>query len=393
MNRVIYLSSWSLFSQEGRVQVPFIYEQIGALSFQCQAIYFEVKFIEYYRWVLLPASKKIYRIKNDYWSEYNVNHYILVIPKISTRLTNRETYEDLYWASKKVSKLVRQVIGKIDLIHCHTVLDQGAFAFGLSKHLNVPLLYQEHSAPFEMHLDDDKKKEIVAKIIDHAKAIVAVGPFLAKRMIQFSPSIKKKIQVIPEMINTDVFKLEPNDFDIRRPKLISIGALVERKGYQYLIRAVNKLIITGIDIHLTIIGEGNYRNELEEIISNLKLQHRVILTGHLEKEQISEQIKKSNLYVHSSLRETFGIAPTEALLMGRPVVSTRCEGPEYYINDSNGILVNKESVDELIVGIEKVINNWSNYDGEVLRRSVEKKFGKVAFLQQMTELYEQTINK
>lgn len=388
MKKVLFFSSWPLFDKNGNILIPFIYEQIGVLANHVEAIYVEPEFLSFPKWLLTPKKNKCELLSKTKWENKGlVSHYKLKLPKVSTRLTKREVWDDFFWAGKYAASILEREIGIPYLIHLHTALSLGPLALSLKARWDTPIIYQEHSAPFEMHLKTERKRKWVRRLITESDVIIPVGPGLRDRILTFESKGQPKTFVIPEMIRADLFDLKHNNQIKNYYKLISIGGLVERKGYQHLVKAVKGLIGDGFKVQLTIVGEGNYRGQLEAIIDELKLSEHVTLTGQLNKHQINKELENSNIYVHSSLRETFGIAPTEAMLKGIPVVSTKCEGPEYYIDHRNGILVEPGSPDQLKHGIKRMIQELKDFDPVMVRKSVEDLFGEHAFVEQMTKIY------
>lgn len=389
--KVCYLCSWSIGAY-GKGGVSFVHEQISALAGEVEAYYAVLEFVSVFRWLVLRLRGRDIKIIDDLWSCERVKAYKIYRPKWSTKLTKRSFLQDINSTGKGFTKRLLGKIGKIDLVHCHVVLPYGLLGLAFKKFFNIPYLIQEHSAPFEMHLDTSQKKEFVDLIFEKANHIIAVGPFLKERIIKLNQNIGYKATVIPEMIRTDVFDLSPNKFS-NVIRLISVGGLVKRKGYDYLINAIKILKDENYNVRLTIVGEGDDRTRIEKLISSLELTNEVCLTGHLDKTRINILLEEANLYVQASLRETFGIAPTEAMLKGRPVVSTKCEGPEFYINKHNGILVESRSAEELVRGIKYIISNFELFNPTEIRKTVEEKFGEKTFLKKMFNVYVKVLDE
>lgn len=371
--------------------VPFIYEQIGVLSDHVEAIYIETFFCNLYDWIRRLLGNRWFKKVESKWltdEGKNVTHYRVYLPKLSTRLTRNSIYRDYELASYWLCNRIIKKVGSIDLIHLHTVLPLGAFALGIKKRLNIPFVLQEHSAPFEMHFNNNENKYWVRQILKNASKVIAVGPGLERRLRDIVSDGREKLCVIPNIVRTDVFEISDNNVG-RTINLISVGGLVERKGYDLFIKAVHLLRSDGLDIHAWIVGEGVDRPRLEELIESLKLEHAIILTGHLSRFEINSLMDSMNIYVHSSYRETFGIAPAEAMLKGRVVVSTICEGPEYYVNDENGILVEAGSYRAIAEGIRTAILNLRShrYDVNKIRASVSRKFGEEGFVKNVLDVY------
>ncbi|RJR38281.1 MAG: glycosyltransferase [Desulfobacteraceae bacterium] len=138
-------------------------------------------------------------------------------------------------------------------------------------------------------------------------------------------------------------------------QILSAGRLVRQKGFDILIRAVAKL--SPLNIRLTVLGEGEDRNDLLNLAERLGIKERVFLPG-FQKNPYS-WMHRSDLFVLSSRWEGFGHVIVEAMASGTPVLSTRCKsGPDEIITDGvDGILCEPESVEEMAGKIRFMISN------------------------------------
>ncbi|MFW5888116.1 MAG: glycosyltransferase [Patescibacteria group bacterium] len=111
---------------------------------------------------------------------------------------------------------------------------------------------------------------------------------------------------------------------------INIGRLHEQKGQKYLIRAFKQVVDHKKDSKLVIIGEGELKNELHNLIRELNLENNVFLLGR--KDNVYKYLARSNCFVLSSLWEGLPNTLIEALAVGLPAISTDCPtGPREII--------------------------------------------------------------
>lgn len=144
-------------------------------------------------------------------------------------------------------------------------------------------------------------------------------------------------------------------WDEKHINLVSIGRLSEEKGFDRLIRITRRLREKNDKFTLRIIGDGKEKEKLEEMIKHYNLQNTVLLVGY--KENPYPYIRKSDALICSSREEGFSTVVTEALILGKPVITTDCAGmKEQFGNSSCGIIVeNKE--DSLYEAIDKYLND------------------------------------
>ena len=114
--------------------------------------------------------------------------------------------------------------------------------------------------------------------------------------------------------------------------LCTVGRLSPEKNYLHLLRALPKLRRDGIPFRLQIIGEGPERKNLEEYITRKKLGDCVQLLGWQENPY--PYMKAADMIVCSSRYEGLSTVVTEALILGRPVVTTPCNGMAELLGES-----------------------------------------------------------
>ncbi|PSW05760.1 glycosyltransferase [Photobacterium lipolyticum] len=130
--------------------------------------------------------------------------------------------------------------------------------------------------------------------------------------------------------------------------IAAVGSLIFRKGFDIAIEACAALEKQGVDLHLVIIGEGEQRANLEQQLSELKLEHRVTLLG--EQPDVVGHLKGGcDLLLSTAREEVFGLVLLEAALAGVAVAAPRVGGiPEVIVDRQTGLLHQPGDVDELV---------------------------------------------
>lgn len=146
------------------------------------------------------------------------------------------------------------------------------------------------------------------------------------------------------------------DADFNGFNLVSVGRLsIGHKGFDRLIIVHKKLLEDGINNKLFIVGEGEDRSKLQNLIDEFGLNETCILVGFDENPY--KYVSKSDLFICSSHKEGFSTAVTEALVLGIPVVSTEVSGAKELLgnNDEFGIVTNN-SEEALYEGVYKMLS-------------------------------------
>ena len=271
---------------------------------------------------------------------------------------------------KTLDKLFKKYLKenpKPDVIHAHVTLPAGYAACVLGKKYNTPVVVTEHASYYKRFFEG-KNKKYGDFVLKNAK-FTTVSNYMAKE-------INKDCSIIPNLVDTEVFKKKRNK--VKGLKLITVSALRQGKRIDDIIAAL-KLIVEKEnleDVKLTIVGDGFLEDYYKKRCQELGMNDYVEFTGRMNnKEEVANILIKNNIFVIASEMETFCIPGVEALASGLPVVSTKCLGPEEYIDESCGKLVEVGNINDLAKAIIDVYNNIDNYDVNYLR-SVADKFSR-----------------
>lgn len=123
-------------------------------------------------------------------------------------------------------------------------------------------------------------------------------------------------------------------------RLAAIGRFVEQKGQMVLIQALERVVQSHPEVHLSLIGDGEMRGDLEAAIARAGLQHNVTLTGWLAEEGVRAELAAAHALVMPSFAEGLPMVVMEAMAAARPVLATYIAGtPELVLPGKTGWLV------------------------------------------------------
>jgi glycosyltransferase involved in cell wall biosynthesis len=291
-------------------------------------------------------------------------------------------------AEKGFKKLVKEW-GTPDVIHSHVVLPAGWSALKLSRRYAVPIVLTEHSSPFSMHLGTDLSRRLVRETLSGVNQVIAISPALAEQLLEFHPGLD--IQIIGESVRTDFFvPVDGVDKKNAKAKRFFVAArLAEQKGLNHLLEAAHILLRNGLNsFELVIGGHGPDRLKLENLATTLGLNEHCRFLGALNREQVRDRMQQCDVFVLSSLHETFGVVLAEAMACGKPVISTRCGGPEFVVNEETGVLVDVGKPQEMADAMADFIAGRVAFDPEAVRKSVVSRFSPEVFVRNATAVYE-----
>ena len=158
------------------------------------------------------------------------------------------------------------------------------------------------------------------------------------------------------------------------PEFFHISSLDERqKNIKLLMNGFANAQKTIPTIKLHIIGDSRKKEELCKIISELSLENNILFHGEKSGEELVKIIEKSTALILTSRYENMPVVISEALALGKPVISTRVGGIPEHINEERGILFTNESVEELSSAIIEMISR-SSYNPIDLREYAKEQF-------------------
>jgi len=279
----------------------------------------------------------------------------------------------MYLGTRSLIKKIKQDFS-FNIIHAHFAVPSGVAVLNLSRDFNVPYIITEHFS--KLHEDftvNSTIKKILINTYNKSSLIIAVSKKIEDDLIEAGIK-KEKIKIISNGVDCNRFPLASPEKDMNPVRLLSIGGLIERKGFIFLIKAIKILKDSELIVNLVIIGEGKHRNELESLINQLDLNEEVILEGNVPHSNLKKYFQKTHIFVLPSLFESFSVVTIEALSCGIPVVVTKCGGPEYFVTEDNGLVIQKGDENILANNIEILINDYQKYDHQKIRNDCQIKF-------------------
>lgn len=132
----------------------------------------------------------------------------------------------------------------------------------------------------------------------------------------------------------------------KQVSLLSVGSLVHIKNFLQLIDVVSE-VLNRVDVVLTIVGNGEQRRVLQNHAQELGISDKIVFTGAIPHAEVINLMEKADIYVQSSLSESFGFAIAEAQSIGLPVIAFNVGGiPEVVEHNKTGLLITPYSSSE-----------------------------------------------
>lgn len=254
---------------------------------------------------------------------------------------NRETPGNIIIRGLNFIKNAARIKKICDEISINTIISVGEISnlhAVLSRLMGnkVAVIVSQHINP-EIHLNSRLKVNTINFFYSQADKTVCVSRETEKILkekfgvtntvtIYNMVDVKKNIKLAQEELPADCKEIFNQELNQNGFNFINLGSLFPQKGHCFLIRSFRKVADHNAHAKLFILGEGDLRSKLEDLIRMLGLKRNVYLLGN--KANIFPFLRKSHCFVFSSLWEGFPMTLIEALSLNIPIISTDCKtGP------------------------------------------------------------------
>lgn len=223
----------------------------------------------------------------------------------------------------------------------------------------------------------DKTRKIYEEKFRKAKKIIVINEMMKNEFINIFSESKDKVENIYNFFDVEEIRKKADKIDelsikekslIQDKYIVSCCRLDRQKDVQTTIKAFKNLKEKyKIEEKFYIVGDGDKRKELEELVKKLNLEKEVVFLGTQKNPYI--WMKNAKMFIHSSHREGFGMVIVEAMITNGKVISSDCPvGPREILDNGNsGILVKTQDVDDMEKAIYSLLTN------NQLKEQLEKK--------------------
>lgn len=308
----------------------------------------------------------------------------------------------------KIYRLIKRK--NYHLVHTHTAMAGfiGRIAARIAK--TPVIIHTLHGTTFHDHMNVLKRnlyKSLEVFAGRYTDFFITVGDDIKEKYLAVPIGTREKYKTIRSGFEYDKFnkafvqtdEIQNNfriEFNLNKNAVLigMISRLEPRKGHTYLIQAAKKIIAIHPESVFVIVGEGYYRNEIQNEIKEYGFEKRFIFTGH--RQDIEQVIAAMNIIVLTSLWEGLPRVLVQAALLNKPIVSFEVEGAwEVIENNVNGFIVPSKDTAQFAEKVNYLLENLedSNRMGKNGRNYVNKQWDKEVMVQQIIEIYDKQKNK
>ena len=308
---------------------------------------------------LKPGKNKF----NKLYNYVNINYirkYLENNPKIFYKLFIKDKYDiEISFLENKCSKIIASSPNKYSKKYLWIHIDLEKYNWVENQFKNLEEQKEYYNKFQKIFCVSDSVEESFNNMFKlNEKTYVQYNPNDEDEIIQ-----KSKEQVQQKKI--DKFKF------------VTVGRLVEQKGYDRLLEAHKQLISEGYDYELWIVGDGIEYDKCNKFITLNNLENYTILTKFQKNPY--KYMFIGDAYICSSRAEGYSLVVSEALILEKPIISTICSGPnELLKNGQYGLLVSND-IEGIYNGMKEFLTDTSKYEyykNKAIERSKDFKLKK-----------------
>ena len=280
---------------------------------------------------------------------------------------------------------------KPDVIHSQHIW----ILSGLLKDYNIPYVITSHGAEFITYKKTNTFDNYGFNAIDGCEKVIAISNDNMEEIINKFPKAKDKLEFIKNGYNSNEFFIE----DVNKKEILKklsideefekivlfVGRISKLKGIDVLLKAAE--IYENSNVLTLIVGDGDYKEELNILKEKLKLKN-VVFLGSEEHSELRELYNISDVLVLPSRKEALPLVAIEALACGTPAIVTNQSGMDEIINKDVGLIFEMDNEKMLAEKINLILNNKVRFDKNVIANYAKKNYSEELLINKLLELYE-----
>lgn len=281
---------------------------------------------------------------------------------------------------------------KPDVILAHQFFWGGVLAGRAGRATSVPVVTVEHASSWFLHRFSREQQMAIRQGIADATIVGVVSPALRRLMLMHGLPRNLHWAVIGDLVDESLF--HPVAERAPRPQgayvIVAVANRTFNKDIQTLFEAVALVKERQPGRDMRVFAVGNFRGNgpsLDSLAEAAGVSCLVETEASLDRAAVADLMRSADLFVSTSIAETFGIVMAEALACGVPVIATRSGGAEYILGEGSPFLVEVQDPRELADRIESVMAGSLPFDPAAASRGIVARFGREAFTQRMVDVF------
>jgi glycosyltransferase involved in cell wall biosynthesis len=289
---------------------------------------------------------------------------------------------------------------RFDILHVQWPFPHAIWAYFASRLYKAKTVLTFHGAELLLIRTYPFVRHFLKHAISHADGITSNSSFTKSKILDIKKTTVNIVGFGPAVgqVQSDASR----DYEKKsnpRKQILFVGRFVERKGVEYLIRAMPE-ITAGVDSELVLVGTGDLEQELRQLAGDLGVDQRVKFVGVVSNEELDRRYREADVFVLPSIvdskgdTEGLGVVLIEALAYDTPVIASKVGGiVDIVKHRETGMLVPEKDPSALAAAVVEVLENegLARRLAEDGNRFIKEKFDWDKLAGQLYDIYEQVL--
>lgn len=265
---------------------------------------------------------------------------------------------------------IKKIVKKhnIHIIHAHWIIPQGIIAvlYKLFFNRNVKIVVTSHGGDI-FGLRFWPMPVLKKWILNNVDSMTVVSKAIKDEVLALGINKNLPIDVVPMGVDLSLFSPEhfnesiKKKYSINGPFLLFVGRLSEKKGIEYLIRAMPSILLDFPETKLLIIGGGEKEFDLKSLSGKLNLMDKsVIFIGAIPNDNLPQYYATADIFINPSYSEGFGLVFVEAIGSGTFTIGTDLPAISDIIEEGKtGFIVKQKDSEQIAEKVKFILSNKS----------------------------------
>jgi glycosyltransferase involved in cell wall biosynthesis len=362
------LSVTTLFPSRAQpVHAVFVYNRLKHVAERCDLrVIAPIPYFPFDGFIAKYAERRAIPRRDQFGNLQVFYPRFLSIPAILKPLDGFFVLLSVWWAARKLRREF-----DFDLIDAHLAFPDGFASVFLARLWRKPLTVTLRGHDVNVLPRFPIRKRQIQFALRHADRVIAVADALRRGAITLGAAPDKAVTISNGVDLQTFFPVPKAEARARlnlprdRQIVLSVGRIVENKGYHLIVEALQQLRATGQAMpYLVLVGgaadEALYPAKLKATIAEFGMQNDVLLAGAQLNDTLRDWYSAANVYCLASATEGWPNVLLESLACGTPVVATNTWGtPEIICSDEYGLLVERSAA-SLAEGLQSALTKEWN---------------------------------
>jgi len=321
-----------------------------------------------------PENCFILAPKDSGWKEFDKSSSLNIIRrKIPTQNSTKAKFLKgllhTFWT------ILLHIRYKFDILHCGQVLSSGITGWTMKKLFKMPYIIYVYGSEIYRFGDKPLLMKCIKSFLENAEKIIPNSRFTMEEFLAIGIPENKFDIITPGVDTSRFFPVKKNPELIKKYDLedkfvlLTVARLDERKGHDYVIRAISELRVKHPEIRYIIVGKGREETALRNLVNKLDVSEQVIFAGYVPDADLPNFYNLSDVFIllnrqsveNEQLKgdyEGFGIVFLEASACAKPVIAGNFGGIYDAVdNNKSGYIIDGTDMNTIIATIESIISD------------------------------------